>query len=696
MYLFTIIPFLYFLKTRLKGKVQRVSWVFVYFIPGFVLFAYFVSLDDWRNFILLIIGITLVNYVYENGYIQNDIKTIKREKNPTLRVSADKMHAIDKNWNKLVFIRGIISLFLLGLFYILSSDVSLTLGLLLVSAFLQALYLVYNSIRNIWNLILLLPISYIRFYGFVVPFLSKDVVLEFIIATVLLYPFSKVLEFTKRERFNLLFIGNKLGNVDKFRIIYYLIVCLFLSFVSFESIYIQIALYYLIFRLLSYCAVSKSENLKNAVGSNFSRQEIKQDKSYQYSGFERKIAFVLTKFPGLKAWLKKGYQKLNYIRYKKPYNYKSDYSIKQIKLENKESYFGYYDKSPINSTNEYIIFQSTNIATTNMPDPKVPVDIVVYEVINDSYEIIDQSYAYNWQQGTKLMWVDDYKFIYNDFEINGQQYISKIYDVKTKKTKIVHCPIYDCFAEKFAISLNFERLDIARADYSYSNIGVKIDWKDNKNDGLYYVDLKANTSKLIVTLEDIIKLNYKDTMKGAKHKFNHVMISPDGQKMMYMHRWFLSDSRKFDALYISNVDGSDIKLMSDADMVSHCFWAGEENILGYLRSSNNKDAYWLINVPTGKFTHFAGGVLDQYGDGHPHVCGDWFVTDTYPDKARMQHLILCNLKTGEVRELGEFFHGFEYGYETRCDLHPRFSPDGKIIFFDSVFNGSRNLYRLDL
>lgn len=37
----------------------------------------------------------------------------------------------------------------------------------------------------------------------------------------------------------------------------------------------------------------------------------------QYNGFERKIAFILTKFPGLKAGIKKLYQRLNYIRYKK-------------------------------------------------------------------------------------------------------------------------------------------------------------------------------------------------------------------------------------------------------------------------------------------------------------------------------------------------------------------------------------------
>lgn len=113
MYLFTIVPFLYFLKTRLKGKVQRVSWVF---IPSFILFNYFASLAEFKNIVLLIISITLINYMYENGYLQNDIKTTKKEKNPTLRLSPEQMQKVDKNWNKIVFLRATVSLVLIALF----------------------------------------------------------------------------------------------------------------------------------------------------------------------------------------------------------------------------------------------------------------------------------------------------------------------------------------------------------------------------------------------------------------------------------------------------------------------------------------------------------------------------------------------------------------------------------------------------
>lgn len=416
----------------------------------------------------------------------------------------------------------------------------------------------------------------------------------------------------------------------------------------------------------------------------------------QYSKLERRLSSILTKFPRLKAGVKKLYQRLNYIRYKKSYSFKSNYSIKTIAIGNKESFFGYYDKSPMNSTNEYIIFQSPDVYTSNIPDRNVPVDIVVYDVKNDSYVIVGQSYAYNWQQGTKLMWLDESKFIYNDFDSNRKQYISKIYDVKSKKTEVIDYPIYDCYGEKFAISLNFERLNIVRADYSYRNLGLKIDWSEHKDDGLFYIDLKQHSTKLIIPLDNIIKLNFKDTMKGAKHKFNHVMISPDGRKMMFMHRWFLSDGRRYDTLYVSNVDGSDINIVADDDMVSHCFWYDDSHIFTYLRDRDIGDKYYMIDIVSGEKEVVGEGIIDKFGDGHPCVSGRQIIFDTYPDKARMKSLYMYDYENKKLEKLGEFVEKFDFYGEMRCDLHPRFSLDGKKVFFDSVHEGKRKLYMLEL
>jgi Tol biopolymer transport system component len=416
----------------------------------------------------------------------------------------------------------------------------------------------------------------------------------------------------------------------------------------------------------------------------------------QYSGFERKIAFLLTKFPGIKQAIKKMYQKINYARYKKNYTFKSKYNIKPLTIDAKESFFGYYDKSPINSTNKFIIFQVSNTDTKKMPNSNISVDLVVYDIKNDKYEIIDQSCSYNWQQGTKLMWLNKYEFIYNDYDKNRDIYISKIYNIQTKKFEVIDFPIYDCFEDKFSISLNFDRLNIGRADYSYSNRKDKIDWTKNDNDGLYYIDLANNNSKLILTIETIIKNNFKDTMASAKHKFNHIMISPNGKKVMFMHRWFTTDNRRYDTLYVSNIDGSELKIVADDDMVSHCYWADDENIFAYLRDKDMGDKFYMISIFDTKKQIVGEGTIDKFGDGHPSINNNKILFDTYPNKARMKELFIYNKDKDNLENIGEFFESFDFYGETRCDLHPRFSFDGKKVFFDSVHSGQRQLYMMEL
>ena len=263
-YKFTIIPFLYFLKTRLKEKVQRISWIFVYFIPGFILFNHFANLTEPENIFLLLIGITLINYIYENGYIQNDVKTILKEKNPTLRLSFREIQIINSQWNLIIVFRLFIALILILLFFLVSKNFERALYLICISVLLQLLYIVYNSTRNIFNLILLLPINYIRFYGFIIPFVPADKLLEFTFSTALIYPLLKVLEFTKLPRYNMLKMGNLLGRIDNFRVFYYLFISIvsianyFLFNISF--IYVYISIYYLIFRTVALLLINKNNS----------------------------------------------------------------------------------------------------------------------------------------------------------------------------------------------------------------------------------------------------------------------------------------------------------------------------------------------------------------------------------------------------------------------------------------------------
>lgn len=415
-----------------------------------------------------------------------------------------------------------------------------------------------------------------------------------------------------------------------------------------------------------------------------------------YNSIEKNISFFLSNFPKTKLLAKRIYQKLNYFFYKEPYNFQTSYKLNKISIKNKETFFGYYDKSPINNTNKYLIFQSTDYSTRKLPNSNNPIKIILYNFVNDKIIKEFSSNSYNWQQGAKLQWIDRESFIFNDYDKTSQKYISKIVNSVTGNiVKIIDYPIYDVH-KTIALSLNFDRLNLLRPDYGYRNRlkKVNLDFTDNEKDGVFFVNLEKNTSKLIISLKDVIKIHYKKNMKKAKHWFNHIIISPSGDKFMFLHRWLVGN-RKYDALIISDVDGNNIKCLADDDMVSHCFWNGDGEIVSFMRDKQYGDRYYMIDIETGERKILGKGIIDKFGDGHPSIYQDKMIFDTYPNKARMKELFLFNLESNELLKLGEFCESLKYYGETRCDLHPRFSPDGKKVFFDSVHSGKRFMYLLE-
>lgn len=415
-----------------------------------------------------------------------------------------------------------------------------------------------------------------------------------------------------------------------------------------------------------------------------------------YNLMERKLAKFLARFPVIKLFFKFIYSKLSYAIAKKSFEQRSVSKPDIVKLGQFSSFFGYYDKTVENSKG-LVLAMSSAVSTKKIPSAQEQCELVVFDKSLQPIKTVLVS-AYNWQQGCRAHWLTDELFIYNDFDFVKKAYVSKVINSVTfNQVREFDYPVQDSFCCDYFISLNYRRLMTLRPDYGYRNL-PNLDREalnDLENDGLWRVEYATGESRLLISLADACELRSLPVFQRAAHKFNHVMISPNGQQLIFTHRYLLG-KRRFDRLLLADASTGVMRLLNDFGVVNHCFWADEKTILGYMRGPGNKDGYWLLDIETGEFKPCLQEKLDPYGDGHPHVHGEWFVTDTYPDKARMQHLLLCNWKTGEVKELGEFFHGFEFDGESRCDLHPRFSPDGKAVFFDSVFSGKRQLYRMEL
>lgn len=410
---------------------------------------------------------------------------------------------------------------------------------------------------------------------------------------------------------------------------------------------------------------------------------------------ERRAANILSSYPKLKSVIKKGYQYINYLLYRRPYNVKSSKDISRIESSDREkTFFGYYDKSPLSTDGCNIAFHASRRNTKKKPSASDSIFIDVYDLEKKTVKKIGETSSYNWQQGARLQWLSESKLIYNFFD---ETYKARIVNIKSDKHKIIDYPVYDCYKEEYSLTLNFQRLDALSPDYGYRNLARMDDeeLKDEQNDGIFYIDLNTGKRKLIISLSQLKQITPDSEMEKALQSVNHIMISPDGQKFMFIHRYFVG-LRRYDRLFVSERDGSNLKLLASDEMVSHCCWWNKDEIVGYLRDYNLGDKYFKINASTGYKSIVGEGVINEFGDGHPSILGTKVVFDTYPNKSRMKRLYSYDTVTNELEQIGEFFESLKYYGETRCDLHPRLSDGSGKIFFDSVHEGKRKLYFVEI
>ena len=409
---------------------------------------------------------------------------------------------------------------------------------------------------------------------------------------------------------------------------------------------------------------------------------------------EKAVAALLSNSPLLKNAIKKSYQYFNFIFNKKNYLFKSKHEILEVDDTNQSSFFGYYDKSPENFSGNKVIYHRTKYDTKKLPSKSLSVQIVLKCLKTNNIEVVDQTYAYNWQQGSKLMWISENKFIYNIYSEELNKYQSKIYDTIHRTFKVLDLPIYDCYKDETAYCLNYSRLMDLRPDYGYRNIESDIDYENYENDGVLKLSIFKNTYSVIISLKQLIDLDYLPSMKQAKHKVNHIMVCPDGSKIMFMYRWVSLTGKRYDRLLIANADGGNIKIVCDNEMVSHCTWKNNETIIGYLRY-NGEDNFYQINIERNE-TKYLSEKLKNFGDGHPTIINNKMIFDTYPDRSRMKKLYVYDLDVNKVIFIAEFFESLNFYNQTRCDLHPRFNADSSVIYFDSVHSGKRKLYKIEL
>ena len=303
-------------------------------------------------------------------------------------------------------------------------------------------------------------------------------------------------------------------------------------------------------------------------------------------------------------------------------------------------------------------------------------------------------------------------FVFNDNR-NGK-FVAVVMNWKTKAERIIPYPVSAVSPDGTkAISLNYARLSLTRPDYGYAGDGQDaretVTWLED--DGLWLVDLKTGEAKLLLSVaQGQSKMPPLKSKKGGLAYYCHTVFSRDGKRVFFLARsvdWFDKVNQKIPAWqttsFTINTDGTQLRrCFPDGWGGSHFNWLDGKTMVVTVYPPAKAGGVFGRHV---KFTvgeeekvHvMAPGLLDWDGHCVWSPDGKWMSTDGYYDKNYNRQWALMRTENEAVKSVGEFFVPEAYrSTYWRCDLHARWRPDGRQLGFNSVHEGSRQVYVMDL
>lgn len=364
------------------------------------------------------------------------------------------------------------------------------------------------------------------------------------------------------------------------------------------------------------------------------------------------------------------------------------WSMEVYSVPNSHTFFGYYDLSQLDMGENRLL---AHVIPLNADSKTDCARIGYYTVGNPEFHEIAETGAWCWQQGARLRWhpQKENSIVFNN--VYDGKFVSEIWNVENKALVDRICrPLYDVDADfSYGLSLNFARLQRLRPGYGYNSLTDET--QDNhapEDDGIFYVDLSRNTSKLIVSLRDLA--SEVDPRLQYAHYINHISISPDGKRFMFFHIWNVAAGTGWRTrLYTYEMETAKLNLLEEKDKVSHYDWRGNGEILVTGYREDKSQCYALYDVPTGEKTVIGEERLKN--DGHPSFENNKnrFITDTYPLDHCRQYLYRYDMERNQKDTIASLYSSPLMTGERRCDLHPRLSRSERFISFDSTYSQNR-------
>jgi len=365
----------------------------------------------------------------------------------------------------------------------------------------------------------------------------------------------------------------------------------------------------------------------------------------------------------------------------------------------KQHFYGYYGIYPWDGEQRrHLVLETDFHERPPEPDDTATVGLVDSET--GELRPYGATRAFNFQQGSMMHWIDaghGEEFTFNDWE--DGQLVSRAVSPETGTMRTVDGAIAAISpTAPVAIGLNFARMSACRQVVGYANGMYEPDSLVHHpdDDGLFLLDLVDGASRLLLSIREVVSTDPCEQTRSGAAWFNHILIAPDGERMLFFCRVKRNGSF-FSSLWVARTDGAGLECQIGYDYkISHFAWLDPETIM---ISTDVLGELQFVTFHPGRadFTPIGQGVLPP--DGHNAFCpaNGWIACDTYPQgPEKLAELMLYNPADDRKVTLGQFHSPEPFRGVIRCDLHPRWNTDGTKVTFDSIHEGSRQIYVVDV
>lgn len=410
---------------------------------------------------------------------------------------------------------------------------------------------------------------------------------------------------------------------------------------------------------------------------------------------------IVRKNPTLKQGIRNIYQECFDLLPRKKEFFKYSYQFKE------GYFFGFHDISPFSANETSILANQLNF-DLRMPMHGEYINVGYFDFTNGElgdFHALGKSYAWNYHKGCRLQWLDTEHIIFNTATKDCLE--SKIVNIITNENISIGFPIdsiYSTSGKQLATSFSYERLERCMPGYGYPYAdNGQIDCNAPDNDGLFLVDLTGNTRKLLVSLAQLAEMNNPAYLNSHLHFVTHTEFSRDGRYIAFLYRRIPRKGnymRRLTQLMVYDLKTEKLITLPSQESGSHYVWNHKQQLLAscILNGTNCHVLFDMNRLPD--YSVIAGDTLNS--DGHQSFISDMdFVTDMYPDKYRMAKLFHVNIENNTADLVASVYSPKEFQTKDfkchiACDLHPRVSPSGKYLCFDSPRTGKRALYVMNL